>query len=120
MNAGTGLVAVVWLWLALAGAGGAATEQAGADSLTGTRGTASRLPDRGDTCPTWGCGENHNETLVRDATSVPQADTWGQWLTSVHSFVIERFSTYAPRPVLCEDWGCGTNHNETMVSDAAR
>jgi hypothetical protein len=67
MNAGTGLAAIVSLLLALAGAGGAAPEQAGVYSATGTRSTASRLPDRGDTCPTWGCGENHNETLVSDA-----------------------------------------------------
>ena len=119
MNAGTGLVAVVSLLLALAGAGGAAAVQAGADSLTGTRSAASRLPDRGDTCPTWGCGENHNETLVSDATPVPQqADTLSRWLTSIQAFIFTDFSTYAPRPVLCEDWGCGMNHNETMVSDA--
>ena len=108
MNAGTGLVAIVSLLLALAGAGGPATEQAGVDSQAARPTTTSKI------------ALNHNETLVRDAPSVEQAETWGQWLTSVHSFVIERFSTYAPRPVLCEDWGCGTNHNETLVSDAAR
>ena len=108
MNAGTGLVAIVSLLLALAGAGGAATEQAGVDSQAARPITTSKL------------GLNHNETLVSDATPLQQADTWGQWLTSMHSFVIERFSTYVPWPVVCEDWGCGMNHNETMVSDAAR
>jgi hypothetical protein len=32
---------------------------------------------------------------------------------------VERSTTSrVPRP--CEDWGCGTNHNETMVRDAPR
>ena len=29
-----------------------------------------------------------------------------------------RTTSGSPRP--CEDWGCGTNHNETLVRDAAR
>jgi len=118
MNAGTGLVAIVSLLLALAAAGGAAKEQAGVDSPTGTRSTASRVPDRGSSCPSWGCGENHNETLVSDATSVQQADTLSQWLASVQAFVFASFTNDAPVRGRCEDWGCGTNHNETFVQDA--
>jgi hypothetical protein len=55
MNAATGLMAIVSLLLALAGAGGAATEQAGADSRAARPVTTSKL------------GVNHNETLVSDA-----------------------------------------------------
>ena len=106
MNAGTGLLAIVTLLLALAGAGGVATEQAGVDSRAARPITPSKL------------GVNHNETLVSDATPVQQADTWGQWLTSVRAFVFTRFPVYVPGG--CDDWGCGMNHNETMVSDAAR
>ena len=101
MNARTGLVAIVSLLLALAGAGGAATEQTEVHPATGARSTASRLPDWGDTCPTWGCGENHNETLVRDATPARQAG-------------VSRHATTTGCPI----WMCGSNHNETLVNDA--
>ncbi len=73
-------------------------------------------------CDDWGCGMNHNETIVSDATSTQQPDTWSQLLTSLRVFVFTRFSSYAPgggAPGGCDDWGCGANHNETMVSDAA-
>jgi hypothetical protein len=91
MNAATGLAAIVSLLLALAGAGGAATEQAGADSQAARPVTTSKL------------GLNHNETLVSDASSVQRADG----------------SLYAPKKAGCPVWMCGTNHNETMVSDTA-
>jgi len=69
----------------------------------------------------FGCGTNHNETMVRDAVSVQPADAWSQWLTSLQAFFVTSFSTSAPRPKGgCEDdFGCGLNHNETMVRDAA-
>ena len=92
MNAGTGLVAIVSLLLALAGAGGAATEQAGVDTQAAKPVTTSKI------------ALNHNETLVSDSSPVEQADG----------------SLYAPKKAGCPVWMCGTNHNETMVSDAAR
>ena len=108
MNAVTGLVAIASLLLALAAAGGTAKEQVGVNSQAARPITASKL------------GANHNETLVRDTTSVQQADTLSQWLTSVQAFVFARSLTYGSSGIRCEDWGCGTNHNETLVSDAAR
>ncbi len=72
-------------------------------------------------CDEFGCGMNHNETMVSDATSVQQADALSQWLTSVQVFIFSRFLSYAPGrglPGGCEEFGCGSNHNETMVSDA--
>ena len=58
MNAVTSFVAIASLLLALAAAGGVATEQAKVNSPAATRGTTL-------VCPT--CGGNHNETLVSDA-----------------------------------------------------
>lgn len=65
---------------------------------------------------------NHNETMVSDAAMVQQADTSSEGLTSPQAFVFSRFLSYAPgvgRPGGCDDWGCGGNHNETFVEDAA-
>ena len=82
MNAVTGLVAIVSLLLALAGAGGAATEQAGADSQAARPVTTSKL------------GANHNETLVSDATPVEQAA-----LSRFDEYTGARFSTCAGCPI---------------------
>ena len=114
MNAGTSLVAIVSLLLALAAAGGVATEQADVNSPTATRSTTSRLPS--DKC--YGCGANHNETLVSDAPPVQQDETWSQWVTSLQAFAFGSFTNFADDD--CPPWRCGTNHNETMVRDAAR
>lgn len=66
MDAVTSFVAIVSLLLALGAAGGTAEGQAEVNSTTETRTTSSnaRLPGG---CDEWGCGMNHNETMVRDA-----------------------------------------------------
>jgi hypothetical protein len=132
--------------------------QAGVNSPTGTRSAISRLPDGGDSCPTWGCGENHSETMVSDATSVQQPEgslhslyapkmagcpegdcgmnhnetlvndvplleqphALSQWLANVQAFVLATFTNNAPVRDWCENWGCGSNHNETLLSDSVR
>jgi hypothetical protein len=68
MNTITYLVTIVSLLLAMAAAGEATQGQAGASSPSATRGAFSRDSPVG--CDEWGCGGNHNETLVRDAAPV--------------------------------------------------
>ena len=65
MNAVTGLAAVVSLLLALAAAGGQAEVSTAAAG--GPASSQARVPG-GGWCEDWGCGMNHNETLVSDAT----------------------------------------------------
>jgi hypothetical protein len=62
MNAVTSFVTIVSLLLALALAGGAAN-QSPTNVQAPTRSTTSGVPRP---CEEWGCGMNHNETLVRD------------------------------------------------------
>ncbi len=107
MNAVTSFVAIVSLLLALATAGGVAKEQADVKSPAARDITPSKIV------------LNHNETMVSDATSFEQTDRWSQWLTSVQAFVFTKFSMYAPVRGGCDEWGCGSNHNETLVRDAA-
>ena len=64
MNAVTSFVTIVSLLLALSFAGGA-VNQSPANEPASARGTTSGLPRP---CEEWGCGSNHNETLVRDTT----------------------------------------------------
>ena len=64
MNAVTSFVTIVSLLLALTLAGGA-TNQSPTNQPAAARGTASGLPRP---CEEWGCGMNHNETLVSDTT----------------------------------------------------
>lgn len=105
MNAVTGFVAIVSLLLALATAGDARKDQAKVDAPPRNI-TPSKI------------AINHNETMVRDATSVQQPDAWAEWWTNVQDFVFANLITYDLRDKGgCDDWGCGTNHNETMVSD---
>jgi hypothetical protein len=73
-----------------------------------------------DRCEDWGCGMNHNETLVDDVPRLEQADAWGQWLARVQAFIFARFTTDAPVRGGCDDWGCGMNHNETLVRDSVQ
>ena len=68
MNTITNLVTIVSLLLALAAAGEATKGQVGASSPSATRGASSRPLTGG--CDEFGCGTNHNETLVRDAAPV--------------------------------------------------
>lgn len=106
MNAGMTIATIFSLLLALATAGDAAKHQAGvSDSPAGIRG--SNL--------------NHNETLVRDTALVQQSNDWSLWMSDERSFaasVLIQFSMYRPGPG-CSPWVCGSNHNETLVRDAA-
>jgi hypothetical protein len=64
MDAITNLVATVALLLAMAAAGEATKAQVELSSPAAARGASSRpLPPD---CDEFGCGGNHNETLVRD------------------------------------------------------
>jgi hypothetical protein len=65
MDAITNLVATVALLLAMAAADEATKGQANVSSPSATRGVSSRPLPGG--CDEFGCGTNHNETLVRDA-----------------------------------------------------
>ena len=64
MNAIMNLVMIVSLLLALAAAGDASKSQVELSSPSPTRGASSRPLPGG--CEEFGCGSNHNETLVRD------------------------------------------------------
>ena len=110
MNAVTSFVSIVSLLLALAGAGGTAKKQAADVNSPAARNiTPSKIV------------LNHNETMLSDTTLLQQADPWSQWLTSLQVFVFTRFSSYAPGGGGgCEEWGCGANHNETLVRDPAQ
>jgi hypothetical protein len=93
MNAGMSLVAIVSLLVALAMAGGAA----GGNSTTTASDASRNQPNATKVggCGRWGCGQNHNETPVRDT-----ALTKGGSQT-------------------CPKWVCGANHNESMARDTA-
>ncbi|HKQ77708.1 MAG TPA: hypothetical protein VJ810_28690 [Blastocatellia bacterium] len=68
MDAITNLVATVALLLALAAAEDATKSQVKVSSSSTTRSASSRpVPGCDDE---FGCGTNHNETLVRDATAM--------------------------------------------------
>lgn len=106
MNALTSFVTIASLLLALATAGTVVNKQTDVNSPAASRNiTPSKL------------GLNHNETMVSDAALVQQADTV-KWLMNVQTSILTRFSIYLSGR--CEDWGCGTNHNETLVRDVAR
>ena len=68
MDAITNLLATVALLLAMAAAGDATKGQVGASSTPGTHSISSRPLTGCD--DEFGCGMNHNETLVRDAAPV--------------------------------------------------
>ena len=53
---------------------------------------------------------NHNETMLVDFAPIQTSNMWDEWLKNFAAF----FST-KPTPGGCDDWGCGTNHNETML-----
>jgi len=65
----------------------------------------------GGVCDDWGCGSNHNETMLVDSAPIQTSNMWDEWLKNFAAF----FST-KPTPGGCDDWGCGTNHNETMLT----
>jgi hypothetical protein len=72
-------------------------------------------------CPGWICGSNHNETLLRDVRPAEPAARWSNWFTGGQSFaaseIILLFSTLTVRD-RCDEYVCGTNHNETLLRDA--
>lgn len=110
MNAVTGFVAIVSLLLALATAGGAAKDQAKGNSSDSRNISPSKIV------------LNHNETFVQDASPTRQADdselltTAKQAAASAVRLLI-RFFINAPGGGGCDDWGCGSNHNEMLVRD---
>jgi len=73
-------------------------------------------------CGRWGCGLNHNETLVRDTVLTQRTDDLSLWPSVEQAFAVAQrffpFPIYQSRIAGCGRWGCGTNHNETMVHDA--
>jgi hypothetical protein len=78
-------------------------------------------PSIGGGCSPMVCGSNHNETLVRDA--VPsQPDELSLWLSGEQAFsaapLLSQFLIYRAGGQ-CSPLICGSNHNETLVRDAA-
>jgi hypothetical protein len=68
MNPVTSLAVIVSLLLALAVGDNSIKGQATVSSPSAARNTSSRpLPGW---CEEWGCGMNHNETLMRDAARI--------------------------------------------------
>ena len=66
-------------------------------------------------CDEWGCGSNHNETMLGGSLAIGQAysvaDSVSDLLASIQAF----FGRPTSGGGGCDDWGCGTNHNETML-----
>ncbi len=66
-------------------------------------------------CDEWGCGTNHNETMLGGSLAIGQAYS----VTDSVSDLLASLQTFFGRPTSggagCDDWGCGTNHNETML-----
>jgi len=91
MNAGTYLLLTLSLLFALAVAGSAISEQRNEDS-------DSTTPSR--------IAINHNETMLSVA-----APAYGL------SDLLADFQAFFSKPTSggCDEWGCGTNHNETML-----
>jgi len=96
MNAGTNLLLTLSLLFAMAVAGSAISEQRNEESDTTT---PSRI------------AINHNETMLSVAGA---AYGWSDWLADIQAF----FSK--PTSGGCDEWGCGTNHNETMLFSIPR
>jgi hypothetical protein len=67
MNPVTNFMLIVSILLALAAGGNSSKGQAEASSPSAARITSSR-PGTG--CSNWACTSNHNETLLRDTSSV--------------------------------------------------
>jgi hypothetical protein len=88
-----------------------------------TTGSSKLKATKGVHLPKWVCGLNHNETLVRDTVLTQQADDWSLWLSVEQAFAVAQrfipFPNHHPLINACGRWGCGTNHNETLVRDAA-
>lgn len=70
MDAITNLVATVALLLALASAGETTKSQVNVSTPSTPREASAKPLPRGSGCDDWGCGTNHNETLVRDTETM--------------------------------------------------
>jgi hypothetical protein len=57
------------------------------------------------------CGSENTASLKVDTQKVRETKPQASWLTSVWEFFFK--GTKPP----CEDWGCGTNHNEILARD---
>jgi hypothetical protein len=71
-------------------------------------------------CGYWVCGSNHNETFVRDAPHARRFDDRSLKVSgTLQSFLARLFISVSPTQSLagCFGWVCGSNHNETLVSD---
>lgn len=54
---------------------------------------------------------NHNETMLGGSLAIGQAYTWTDLLTSIQAFFVSK-TTWGG----CDEFGCGSNHNETMLT----
>ena len=102
MNITTSFIAIVSLLLALATADIATIDQSNSTCNTTTVTNPNRI------------ALNHNETMVSDEPLAEQSVGWSQLLMSLRGFFFSR-----PSPGGCDEWGCGSNHNETLVRDSA-
>jgi hypothetical protein len=73
----------------------------------------------------FGCGTNHNETLALtpedDPAETPALDDLeltDEQAAGVVGGRLARNVTGAARSGGCDEWGCGTNHNEVLVFTA--
>ncbi len=57
------------------------------------------------------CGQENLTSLKVDARELSETKTRDSWLTGVWDFLFR--GTNPP----CEEWGCGSNHNETLAKD---
>ena len=70
MSEVTNLVTIISLLLALAVAGDATKGRSTASSPPATREASAKPVPRGAGCDDWGCGTNHNETLICDVAPI--------------------------------------------------
>lgn len=110
MNITTSFIAIVSLLLALATADTATKQQSEEQSPAAAAATA---PSK--------IALNHNETMVSEAPLAQDASLWSRWVTSVQAFIFTSFSNGAPvnRDGCDDDFGCGMNHNETMLRETS-
>jgi hypothetical protein len=75
----------------------------------------------GGGCDEFGCGMNHNETLVREPAEEKQLPpAVRKDVRKPKLQIVKLEERIAPRSGGCDEWGCGMNHNETLVRDAVK
>jgi hypothetical protein len=84
----------------------------------------SYMSGRAGGCDEFGCDTNHNETMVSDAEPIEVAQNFEYLATAKQTaatgiLLFARFFSYQ-RGGGCDEFGCGMNHNETLLSDVAR